>query len=97
VADRYCGNCGQELRQDDRFCPSCGRPVHETAHVPTPQADDVATPPPPSSPQEHRESGAWRRVKLGLWWFIVVPVLLAIALFVFLLAWGFINGLAGTS
>jgi hypothetical protein len=46
VADRYCGNCGHELRQDDRFCPNCGRAVHEVAQVPTPEAD-VPVPPPP--------------------------------------------------
>jgi hypothetical protein len=39
MADRYCRNCGHELQDDDRFCPSCGRPAHETAHVPTPEAD----------------------------------------------------------
>jgi predicted amidophosphoribosyltransferase len=46
MADRYCSNCGHELAEDDRFCPNCGRPVHETAHVPTPDAD-VPVPPPP--------------------------------------------------
>ena len=46
MADRYCGNCGHELAEDDRFCPNCGRPVHETAQVPTPEAD-VPVPPPP--------------------------------------------------
>jgi hypothetical protein len=46
VADRYCSYCGHELAEDTRFCPNCGRPVHETAHVPTPEAD-VPVPPPP--------------------------------------------------
>ena len=46
MAERYCTNCGQELTDDSRFCPSCGRPVHETAQVPTPEAD-VNVPPPP--------------------------------------------------
>jgi hypothetical protein len=50
VADRYCRNCGHELSSEDRFCPSCGRPVHETAQVPTPEAD-VPVPPPPSTQQ----------------------------------------------
>jgi hypothetical protein len=39
-------NCGHELAEDDRFCPNCGRPVHQTAQVPTPEAD-VPVPPPP--------------------------------------------------
>jgi hypothetical protein len=44
VADRYCRNCGHELGQDDRFCSSCGRAIHETAVIPTPEAD-VPVPP----------------------------------------------------
>jgi hypothetical protein len=47
VADRYCSNCGQELRAGGGFCPGCGRPLHETAHVPTPEAD-VPVPPLPA-------------------------------------------------
>lgn len=54
VANRYCSNCGHELSNDARFCPSCGRPVHEVAHVPTPEAD-VAVPPPPN---QHQASGS---------------------------------------
>ena len=50
MASRYCSNCGQELNEDSRFCPSCGRPAHETAHVPTPEAD-VPVPTPPSQQQ----------------------------------------------
>jgi hypothetical protein len=46
LADRYCRNCGRELSGDDRFCPNCGAPVHQAAHVPTPEAD-VPVPPPP--------------------------------------------------
>jgi hypothetical protein len=46
VTDRYCRNCGHELAETDRFCPNCGTPVHEAAHVPTPEADvDVPSPP----------------------------------------------------
>ena len=47
---RYCGNCGNELRPEDQFCPNCGKPVHETAKVPTPEAD-VPVPPLPSPEQ----------------------------------------------
>ncbi len=50
--DRYCRNCGQELRPEDQFCTGCGRSLHATAHVPTPEAD-VPVPP---SPQQ-AESG----------------------------------------
>lgn len=46
MADRYCGNCGNALAADDLFCPKCGKPVHETAVVPTPEAD-VPVPPLP--------------------------------------------------
>jgi hypothetical protein len=42
---RYCTNCGHELREEDRFCRSCGRPVHQVARLPTPDAD-VPVPPP---------------------------------------------------
>jgi hypothetical protein len=44
MADRFCGECGNELRPEDRFCPGCGKPVHETAVAPTPEA---AVPVPP--------------------------------------------------
>jgi predicted ester cyclase len=36
---RYCSNCGHELSLEDRLCPNCGSPVHQTARVPTPEAD----------------------------------------------------------
>jgi hypothetical protein len=57
MADRFCRECGHELRPEDRFCPNCGKPVHETAVVPTPEAD-VPTPSPP--PQ-----GGWQRFREG--------------------------------
>jgi uncharacterized membrane protein len=44
--ERYCSNCGHELSPEDQFCPNCGRPVHETAHVPTQEAN---VPVPPTS------------------------------------------------
>src|SRR5688572_6563975 len=46
---RYCSNCGHELSPEDRFCPNCGRPVHQTASVPTPEADVPVPPPPPQA------------------------------------------------
>jgi hypothetical protein len=42
---RYCSNCGHELSPEDQFCQNCGHPVHQTARVPTPEAD-VPVPPP---------------------------------------------------
>jgi hypothetical protein len=88
VADRYCSNCGHELAEDDRFCPNCGRPVHETAHVPTPEAD-VPVPPPPqlaggtappqqqaAAPTQGRSRG--RTIALGCLGIIGILVLLGI-------------------
>ncbi len=82
MADRYCSNCGQELNEDTRFCPNCGRPVHQTAHVPTPEAD-VPVPPPPVTQQfdtatqdgaEERTSSGFGRMR-GAWdWFLARPV-----------------------
>ena len=37
--ERFCGNCGHKLSLEDQLCPNCGRPVHQTARVPTPEAD----------------------------------------------------------
>ena len=48
MVERYCSNCGQQLRLEEQVCPNCGRPAHETAHVPTLEAD-VPLPPPPQA------------------------------------------------
>jgi hypothetical protein len=53
---RYCGNCGERLDHNAQFCPSCGQPVHQTAHIPTPQAY-TPTPPPPQPQQGYRDPG----------------------------------------
>jgi hypothetical protein len=47
MTQRSCTNCGVELGEEHRFCPSCGRPAHETATVPTVEAD-IQVPPLPS-------------------------------------------------
>ena len=85
IRDRYCRNCGQELAEDDRFCPKCGRSVHQTAQVPTPEAD--APVPPPSQQQvwetatlPPRQANAlpWRRstaIKFSIGAAIVLVVL----------------------
>src|SRR5215210_793413 len=46
---RYCTNCGQELKPEDQFCTNCGMPVHRGARVPTPNADRPVSPLPPQT------------------------------------------------
>jgi hypothetical protein len=66
---RYCSNCGHELSPEDQFCPNCGRPVHQTASVPTPEADVPVPPPPPQAgggaapppPQAEGTQRSWPR------------------------------------
>jgi hypothetical protein len=65
---RYCSNCGHELSPEDQFCPNCGNPVHETATVPTPEADVPVPPPPPQAaaaaappPQAEGTQRSWPR------------------------------------
>jgi uncharacterized membrane protein YvbJ len=88
VADRYCGNCGQELRPGARFCPNCGQPT-AAAQAPTP--DPSVQPLPPQQPRQTSSWSAGRVVFLV----IIAPVLLAIAWFVFQFSVGFLNGLLG--
>src|SRR5215204_6122780 len=57
---RYCSNGGHELADDDHFCPNCGNPVHETALVPTPEADRPVPPIPPAA-----ERNTWERIRYG--------------------------------
>ena len=49
--ERYCSNCGHELRPEGRFCSNCGMPVHRAAGVPTPKADRPVPPLPPPTQQ----------------------------------------------
>jgi hypothetical protein len=54
---RYCTNCGQELKPEDQFCTNCGMPVHRAARVPTPKADRPVPPlPPPTQEVGRRRS-----------------------------------------
>jgi zinc-ribbon domain/LmeA-like phospholipid-binding len=55
--ERYCSNCGHELKPEDQFCSNCGMPVHRTARVPTPNADRAVPPLPPPT----QELGRRRR------------------------------------
>jgi uncharacterized Zn finger protein (UPF0148 family) len=68
VADRYCSNCGHALAQHDRSCPNCGSPVHQTAQVPTPEADVTVPPPPVNKPggalhHRHRQKRQLKRAR----------------------------------
>jgi hypothetical protein len=58
VAQRYCTNCGAELREDDSFCGRCGSPVHETATVATPESDVPVRPPPPQEASSEQAPSA---------------------------------------
>jgi len=72
---RYCSNCGQQLRPEEHVCPNCGSPGHETAHVPTPEADvplspapqpdtgESASPPSQEPPQEPPQEPSQERVE----------------------------------
>ncbi len=79
MANRLRGNRGQELSSGDTFCPNCGALMREAEAAP------------PLHPQR---SGGWSAGRVLLL-VLAVPVLLAVALFVFEFAWGFLNGLAG--
>jgi predicted nucleic acid-binding Zn ribbon protein len=52
--ERYCSNCGHELRPEDQFCSNCGMPVHRAARVPTPEADRPVPPLPPPTQEVGR-------------------------------------------
>lgn len=83
MVDRYCRNCGHELRSNDRFCTGCASPVQQTAHVPTPEANvpvsthsyrQQSAPYPQQASAPSSDSG---RVRTSYYWiaFIVLGVL----------------------
>jgi zinc-ribbon domain/LmeA-like phospholipid-binding len=79
--ERYCSNCGYELRPEDRFCSNCGMPVHRAARVPTPEADRPVPPLPPPTQEIGRRrslpgSGALRGRGRKLLILLVLVVLL---------------------
>ena len=83
--ERYCSNCGHELRPEDQFCSNCGMPVHRVARVPTPEADRPVSPLPPPTREVGRRNfrgsgalrGRWRRL-------VVVLVVLVLLLYLVL-------------
>src|SRR5215212_1766448 len=72
--ERYCSNCGHELKPEDQFCSNCGMPVHRAARVPTPMADRPVPPLPPPTREAGRRSfrgsgalrGRWRKLVVVL-------------------------------
>jgi hypothetical protein len=77
---RYCTNCGQELKPEDQFCTNCGMPVHRAARVPTPKADRPVPPLPPPTQEVGRRrslpgSGALRGCGTKLVVLLVLGVL----------------------
>jgi zinc-ribbon domain len=93
IPARYCGNCGNELDPEDRFCPNCGRPVHQTASVPTLEADVPVPPPPqqeartqPLEQQEAQPREPWTTRQLALGCFGVFFVVFVVGAFVAALA-----------
>jgi hypothetical protein len=78
--ERYCTNCGQELKPEDQFCTNCGMPVHRAARVPTPEADRPVPPLPPPTQEVGRRrslpgSGALRGCGTKLVVLLVLGVL----------------------
>lgn len=85
MANRYCGNCGQELKLEDQFCTGCGSSVHAKTRVSTPEADvpvpplprqNTGSPQPPGSRQptlpqpQQQPVGLWKRFKRPILWFL---------------------------
>src|SRR5215204_1576171 len=80
--ERYCSNCGHELKPEDQFCSNCGMPVHRGARVPTSNADRAVPPLPPPTQEVGRRrslpgSGALRGRGRKL---VVILVLLVVLL-----------------
>jgi hypothetical protein len=74
--ERYCTNCGQELKPEDQFCTNCGMPVHRAARVPTPKADRPVPPLPPPTQEVGRRSLPGSRALRGCGTKLVVLLVL---------------------
>ncbi len=57
MADRYCSNCGQELRAGGGFCPSCDHTSRQTSQ---PLAQEPVAPPPQHHPPQPKTWGEGR-------------------------------------
>src|SRR5215207_265411 len=80
--ERYCSNCGHELKPEDQFCSNCGMPVHRTARVPTSNADREVPPlPPPTQEVGRRRSLTGSGALRGRGRKLVVLLVLGVLLF----------------
>src|SRR5215217_2912766 len=57
LANKYCRNCGQELRPDDHLCPGCRKSVHETQSLPIPEANVPVVYLPPQKNEASTQDG----------------------------------------
>src|SRR5829696_7968778 len=78
---RYCTNCGQELKPEDQFCTNCGMPVHRAAGVPTPKADRPVSPLPPPTQEVGRRSLTGSGALRGCGTKLVVLLILVVLFF----------------
>src|SRR5918998_2516836 len=87
--ERFCSNCGRELKPEEQFCTNCGMPVHRAARVPTPEADRPVPPLPPPTQEVGRRSlpgsgalrGRGRKVVVllilaALFFYLVLPLVI---------------------
>jgi hypothetical protein len=81
--ERYCTNCGHQLKLEDQFCTDCGMPVHRGARVPTPKADRPASPLPPPTQEVGRRSSPGSGALRGCGTKLVVLLVLGV-LFLYL-------------
>lgn len=79
LADRFCSNCGEQLKPQDRSCAGCGRPVHETARVTTPRANGRVPPAQaPDRPRRERRHGGARDATRGPMWGMLAAFLVLV-------------------
>ncbi|MDQ5827574.1 MAG: DUF4352 domain-containing protein [Chloroflexota bacterium] len=73
------------MAEGDRFCPNCGTPVHQAAHVSTPEADVPVPPLPQQAGQAAMTSGRAekeRKSKRNAWLALGVVLLLITIIFI---------------
>lgn len=87
--ERYCSNCGHELKPEDRFCSNCGMPVHRASRVGTLEVNRPVPPLPPPTQEVAKRSltgsgvlrGRGRKLVIllvlgGLFFYLVLPLVI---------------------